>query len=342
MRRLIPLFLAAGCSASSKPAPPQPPMVRTVMVGAEADGARRLTGEVRARIESDLGFRVGGKIAARLVNAGDRVRAGQVLMRLDPIDLQLASAAARARVASAEAEARRADADLKRLDGLVGLGAISAQSFDSARTAADAARAAVAAARAQAAQAVNASRYAVLTADADGIVTSVLAEPGQVVDAGKAVIRLGRAGPREALVAVPEDLARAAPASASAAIYGSSRAYPATLREVSGSADPASRTYAARYQLVGAEAVPLGTTVTLTLPNGHQSALAVPIGAVRDDGRGPAVFVVDNGRAHLRRVEIAGLSDETVRIAAGLRPGERVVALGTHLLSDGQTVRVAQ
>jgi RND family efflux transporter MFP subunit len=330
---------------------------------------------VRARVESDLGFRVAGKITERLVDVGASVRAGQPLARIDAADYRLGAAnasadataagdaavAAQRQVAAAAAEARRAAADEARFRTLRESGFASAQRYEQVRAAAQAADAQLEAARAQAraagssaaaaragaAQAGNQTRYGVLTADADGVVTAVLAEPGQVVAAGQTVMRLARAGAREAVVSVPETRRASVAATVQASLYGEpGKTFPAVLRELSASADPLTRTYQARYVLGGAgAAAPLGATVTLAAAGGAaESGVRVPVGALHDPGRGPGVWVVQPGASTVafRPVRVAALGQEEVRLAAGVRPGERVVALGAHLLKPGQKVRIQE
>ena len=210
------------------------PLVAVATLAPTGDGGASFTGVVHARIESELGFRVSGKIVARLVDAGQAVRRGQPLMRLDPTDLALGVAAQSSAVAAARARAIQTDADLKRLQGLAEAGAVSAQTFDQARAAADSARAQLAAAQAQARVAANAQRYAVLLADADGVVEETSGEPGQVVAAGQTVIKLAHAGAREAAANLPETVRPAIGSMATAVLYaGSGARFPARLRQLS-------------------------------------------------------------------------------------------------------------
>ena len=334
----------AGCGSGRADQPAPPPLVQTITVASGGGDSARYTGTVRARIEADLGFRVPGKIAERLIDPGARVRRGQVLVRLDPTDLGLAASAAGDRLRAAEAEAARAAADEARLKGLVEAGATAAATYDAAVAAKRSTAANLAAARAQARDAANQRGYAALVADSDGIVTEVLAQPGQVVSAGTPIVRLARGGAREALVAVPEAALPRLPREASAELYASGAKVSARLREVAGTADPLTRTYAARYTLAAApEAAPLGSTVTLALGLAEAGApVAVPLAALTDRGRGASVWVIGaDGRVHRRPVKLLGLSEESARVAPGaLRPGERIVALGAQLLRDGQAVRV--
>ncbi|WP_235840097.1 efflux RND transporter periplasmic adaptor subunit [Derxia lacustris] len=337
------LSALAGCG-SSEPADPrtQPPLVS--LARAVADGAveRSFTGVVAARVESDLGFRIDGKVVERRVDAGQRVKRGDLLMRLDASDVGLGAAAQRELVRAAHAQAEQAAADLARLDGLVEAGAVSAQTLDAARAADRSARARLAAAQAQAEVALNADRYSELRADADGVVLATLAEPGQVVKAGDAVLRLARDGAREARVDLPEGLRPALGSTAQASVWGGAEGS-ATLRELAAAADPRTRSFAARYTLGGAAAeAPIGSTVSLRLALGHQPGVVVPIGALHDAGPGPGVFVVDRAaaRVNFRPVTVARLGADSVLLSQGLAPGDTVVALGAHLLHDGDNVRL--
>jgi RND family efflux transporter MFP subunit len=337
---LILLTLAA-CGSGTADSRQAAPLVRTLVVGPADSAALRYTGVVRARIESDLGFRVGGKIVERLVDPGQRVRRGQALMRLDVTDLGLAASAAADRLRAAQAEATRATAEEARLRRLVEAGAVSRSAYEGALAAAQSTKANLSAARASADEAANQRGYATLFADADGVVMEVLAQPGQVVSAGAPVVRLARAGEREAAVAVPEAQFATLPRVGQAYLYGSDRPLPARLREIAGAADPLTRTYDARFALAAPE-LPLGSTVTVELPRPMASLLAVPLSALHDGGRGAGVWVVKSGRVTFRRVQVAALGEETASIAAGaLASGDRVVALGAQLLREGQAVRLA-
>ncbi len=334
----------AACSHGDPDPRSDPPIVRTMVPLPAAGTTREFTGIVAARVQSDLGFRVGGKITQRLVDAGQIVRRGQPLMRLDITDLALATQASDKTVDAARAAAQQTAADERRLRDLVAAGAISASNYDKAKAAADSAAAQLSAAQAQARVARNSANYGVLLADADGTVVETLAEPGQVVAAGQIVIRVARSGPREALVQLPENLRPAIGSTAAARTYDGGTGS-ATLRQLSDAANPASRTFEARYVLGGSAArAPLGATVTLTLGSAAQSATAeVPLGAIRDVGHGPGVWVVRRGKqlsVAWRPVRILGLGEETARIAASLQPSDRIVAMGAHLLHDGQPVRI--
>jgi RND family efflux transporter MFP subunit len=341
----LSLLALAACGQSSAEQNAEAPLVRTTVIAAGTTASVSYTGVIRARIEADLGFRVPGKIAERLVDPGQAVRAGQPLMRLDAADLALAQRAADERLRAAEAEARRAKADEERYQSLVGSAAISRAAYDAALAARRATAANLEAARADAEQARNAKSYAVLTADSDGVITDVVAQPGQVVAAGTIVVRLARAGAREALVSIPENVLSTLPDAGSARVYGAANSTAARLREVAGTADPLTRTYAARYTLEGdGAASPLGATVTLTFEQRGHSAAEVPLSALHDPGQGPGVWRVGpDDKARFLPVRIVALGEEQVTVASdALQPGDRIVALGAQLLRDGEAVRVAQ
>ena len=337
----------ASCSPAETAVTPEPPLVQTVAVAPATGALVRYTGVIRARTESNLGFRVGGKIAERLVDPGDHVRLGQPLMRLDRTDFSLALNAARASVEAARAQMVKARADEERSRKLVGDGWTSKQTYDQNKAAADADIAQFASAEAQASQIANQAGYSELQADADGVVMEVPSEPGQVVAAGQTVVKLARDGAREAEVFLPEASRHLAKGTASATLYAEGEAtYPARLRELSATADPATRTYRARYILSGGgEAAPLGATVTLRLKpaQGQVAMVSVPLGALFDQGGGSAVWRYD-AETHTvaaQPVTVARLSEESAEVAAGLNPGDRIVSLGAHLLKAGQPVRQA-
>jgi RND family efflux transporter MFP subunit len=336
--------LLAGCWRSEADPRTEPPLVRVATVGVTEGSSREFTGIVGARVESDLAFRVGGKVVARLVDAGQLVRRGQPLMRIDPTDYTLAAQASAGSVSALQARAAQTSADERRYRDLVSAGAISASAYDQAKASALAARAELSAAESQARVSRNNARYTVLVADADGTVAQTLAEPGQVVTAGQTVVRLARSGPREAIIALPETVRPPLGTIAQARTY-SGLAGEARLRQLSDAADPTTRTFDARFTLAGAPAnAPLGSTVTVTLALPGQSAMmSVPLGAIYDAGKGPGVWVIAGQRSprvSWRPVTLTSVGEETATVAAGLKPGERFVALGAHMLHQGAAVRI--
>ena len=353
----------AACGKSTPPDPrTQPPLVRTVLVAPGNASERVFTGTIAARVQGDLGFRVAGKVLERLVDTGQTVRRGQALLRLDPVDLKLAAHAQQEAVAAARARAQQASDEEQRYRDLQGTGAVSALAHEQIKAAADSARAQLRAAEAQAAAALNASRYAELLADADGIVMETLAEPGQVVSAGQVVVRLAHAGRREAVVQLPETLRPALGSAAQARLFGREDVViPARLRQLSDVADRATRTFEARYVLdAGAAAsAPLGSTVTLRMggtstatatststststatATAGKATLQVPIGAILDEGKGAAVWVVQGDQVRRQPVTVVQVQDGNAQVVGVLGLGERIVALGAHLLSEGAQVRL--
>lgn len=334
----------AGCGKPDADPRTAPPLVRIAAAGTAEGANREFTGIVGSRVQSDLGFRVAGKVVERLVDAGQVVRRGQPLMRIDSTDYTLAAQAAASTVAAARAREVQASADERRYRELVSAGAVSASAYDQAKAASLSARAQLSAAEAQARVSRNDAGYTVLVADADGTVAETLAEPGQVVAAGQTVVRLARSGPREAIVALPETLRPALGTEAEARTY-SGLGGTARLRQLSDAADPATRTFEARFVLAGAPAAaPLGSTVTIRLGvPGQASTLSVPLSAIYDRGQGPGVWTIAgqaNPKVSWRPVKLVTIGEEAATVTAGLRPGERFVALGAHMLRQGQQVRI--
>lgn len=319
------------------------PIVRLVTPIQVTGAERGFTGIVGARVQSNLGFRVAGKIVERLVNVGQSAKAGQRLMRIDETDLRLALTAKRNAVTAARASAVQTEADEQRYTKLVSDGWVSKQRYEQAKAASDTAKAQLAAADAEAEVTENAATYSVLVADADGTVVETLGEPGQVVSAGQTVVRLAQAGPREAIVALPETIRPAIGSVAEASVYGGDgRRYAAHLRQLSDSADAQTRTYEARYVLDGAAAAPpLGATVTIWLASkAGRPEVQVPLGAVLDDGGKTGVWVLDSSTStvHFRPIKLVRMTSESA-VISGLSSSDSVVSLGAHLLQEGARVR---
>ncbi len=344
---LSALLLGACTAESNEDARTQLPLVRSMQVQDAGAASRSFTGVVAARIQSDLAFRVSGKLLERFVDTGETVKRGQPLARIDPADLNLAAHAQQENVAAARALAKQTAADEVRYRNLRERGVVSASAHDQAKAAADASSAQLRAVEAQAAVARNASNYATLVADADGVVMETLVEPGQVVSAGQVVVRIAHAGPREAIVQLPETLRPSLSSVGRAKRFGNeSVIVPAELRQLSDVADPLTRTFEARYVLGEPLAsAPLGTTVTVQLAGLRitgPSTLAVPIGALLDAGKGPGVWVISGKPAHVnwQPVKVVRVDDEQAYILGQVRQGDRIVALGAHLLREGEQVRV--
>lgn len=321
----------------------KPPLVRFAAATPVKGLERSFTGLIQARVQSNLGFRVPGKVVERLVDAGQTIKAGQLLMRIDDTDLRLALTAKRNAVAAAHAVVVQTSADEKRYAALLNGMAGTPQRYEQAKAALDTAQAQLAAAEAEANVAENEATYSTLIAGADGTVVATFGEPGQVVAAGQTVIQLAHAGPREAVVALPETIRPELGSQAQARVYGRSVAPAmAQLRQISDSADPQTRTYEARYVLEGAAATaPLGSTVTITIVNEEQNAaVTVPIGAVLDDGVHTGVWVLErpSSTVHFAHVQIKRLGAEYATVT-GIAVGAEIAALGAHLLKDGAIVR---
>jgi RND family efflux transporter MFP subunit len=342
----LALLALAGCDERQEAAAPPPRSVLATVVHLEpASPARTLPGTIRARVESDLGFRVGGKVIRRLVDAGQVVRPGEALAELDSIDLHLQLQQARADLASAATARETAQRELDRQATLRRAGWSTSSDYDRQKTSADEAAGRYDRAAQAVALAARALDYGTLRADAAGVITSTGAEPGQVVAAGQTVLRLARLDEREATVAVPEALVDAARNSIAEVTLWAlpGRRYRATLRELSPNADAATRTYPARFSLSDAPPeVMLGMTATVTLTADARPAAHVPMTAILDQGDGPSVWVVEpqTGALSQRKVGIAHLGQTEAVISDGLREGETIVTMGVQKLDAAQHVRI--
>ncbi len=350
------LALAAlALAACSRPAPAPEPVraVRTVTVQSQAASVgQEYAAEVRARVESRLAFRVGGKIVKRLVDLGDPVKAGQVLAQLDPQDLKLAQDNARAQLAAAQANHDLAAADFKRYKDLRDQNFISAAELERRDTALKAAAAQLNQARALAQAQSNQAAYALLVSDVAGVVTAVEAEPGMVVASGAPVVRVAQDGPRDVVFSVPEDKVaqlrelagsdRAFKARAWADAHGDWM--PLRVREIAAAADPVTRTFLVKADLGAREskAMNLGQTVTVAVaPPDVQGVAKLPLSALKEDKGGTAVWLVDAGTmtVRLQPVAVTGADGQEAVVSQGLNPGDVVVTAGVHVLTPGQKVK---
>ncbi len=347
---LLTVMAALLLSACGKQAvAPEPERaVRTQLIEAGSAGmTREYAAEIRARTESRLSFRVGGKIQQRLVNLGDKVRAGQVLAQLDAQDLRLGSEAAQAQMIAARTNRDQAGADYRRFIELHQQGFISAAELERRDAYFKAAQAQLDQARAQAGVQGNQVAYSALVADAPGVVTGVSAEPGMVVGAGMPVLSVAHDGPRDVVFSVPEDQVGGLRAAASQTgalrmrLWGQQEVVPLTLREVSAAADPVTRTFQVKAD-VGKADVKLGQTaaVLLELPR-LGNVVKLPLSAILERGGKSQVWVLDPASMTVKAqpVQIGGADGNTVVIAGGLTPGQEVVTAGVHVLNDGQKVR---
>jgi len=335
-----------GCSESTaeKVVSGRPVLVATVKYEA-ASPERSFVGTIRPRIESDMGFRVPGKVAKRLVEVGQTVDVGQPLALLDEVDLKLQAEQAQAEFSAATGVLAQASASEQRAKDLRAKGWTTDAQMDSARAAADEARARLNRAERQVELTKNSLSYATLVADARGVVTATLIEPGQVVAAGQTAIRVARFAEKEAVVAIPETLVgRAKEGTASVTLWSEpDKKYAAKLREIAPSADPATRTYLAKFSLPGAgETVSLGMTATLMLADPATDRVArLPLSALYNQGGSPSLYVVDDaGSLALKPVTVKGYESERVVITDGVDDGAKIVALGVQKLDPAQKVRV--
>jgi membrane fusion protein, multidrug efflux system len=342
-------MVLAGCKGETKPSAELPQPVRVMTVAYQPlTASRSYTGVVKPRFESDLGFRVAGKVVERLVDVGAKVAEGDVIARLDATDYRFALETQEAELRAATSSRDQAVAAEGRYRDLLAKGHVSTAALEQRAAAAEEARQRVEKATRAIATARNQVGYTDLKADAAGVVAALPVEAGQVVAAGQTVARIARAGETEVAVAIPEQqLGELQGAAASVEIWANgAQRYDAILREVSPEADPASRTYQARYTLKARDAkVALGMTATVVLQTGSDARVArLPLPAVLNDGRGPAVFVVDTSGGHIVRtpVTVVSLGREEVIVGAGLQDGQRVVTLGTHLLDEARPVKVVE
>lgn len=338
----LALALAACGAGEADPPPPRPVMV--ARPEAAPDALQSFPGDVRAREESPLSFRVGGELVRREVDVGDRVRAGQRLAVLDPGDFRAQAQAAEATLAAAEAELRRVEAERGRYRALVADQLVSRSAYEAQEAAWRAADGQARAARAQLEIARNQVGYAELRAPADGVIAARHAEAGQVVAAGQAVYTLAADGGREVAIALPESVVGEVAVGQAVEVElwtAPGERLPARVREVAPAADPAARTYAARVALEDAAAarVALGQSATVHVPRAG-AALSVPLAAVqRGDDGATVVWVHESGRVRPVPVETGAFGAERVPVLSGLDPGDQVVVAGAHLLRDGQEVR---
>lgn len=340
-----------GCGEKPPPAPLPPMVVTQQVTPGDAGQHASFAGEVRARSESALGFRVGGKITARLVDVGAVVKPGMPIARIDARDLQLNSAAVKSQVAAAQADLVQAQADYARYRDLFDKKFVSAAEIDRRKATLDTAQARLEQARAQLNVADNQSAYAVLAADRAGVVTAVEADVGQVVAAGQTVVRVARESEKEILITIPEN--RVSEVQSARRIGVSlwavpGRQYTGRVREVSPIADAVTRTYAVRIAVPDADTgMRLGMTASVVLQQqGADDTVVLPLTAVYQQGADAAVWVVDSAAdgkhaVRLVPVKVGVFRENTVTVLAGVKAGDRVVTAGVHKLTQGQRVRLA-
>ena len=341
------LLAVGGCSKQEPVSDPVRPVLLTQVVVGSGVQTAVFPGEVKPRYESDLAFRIGGKIVARTVDAGARVGRGEVLARLDPADVDLEARAAQAQARAAQTDYEFAKSELDRYENLLNQKFISASALDAKHNAMKASLAKLEQAKATLAVTQNQLAYATLAAPQEGVITSVTAEAGQVVAAGQTVMRYARETEREVLIAVPEarigELTRASEIKVALAA-APDRSYRARVREIAPAVDPQTRTFAVRVSVLDpAPDLQWGMTANVVLGDpGAAGASLLPSTSLyqASDGR-PAVWVYDPavGKITLRPVVIAQYREDGVVIAAGLAAGEWVVTTGANKLHEGQLVR---
>ena len=346
---LLAALALAGCS---RPPPAEEPIrsVKVVVVGASAYGTEpEFSGEVRARVESRLGFRVAGKITSRQAELGEHVKAGQVLAQLDPKDYRLAAEGARAQLAAALTNRDLAASDLKRYRELRDKNFISGADLERRETTFKAAQAQLEQAQAQHAAQGNQAAYTTLVADVPGIVTAIEAEPGQVVAAGAPVVRVAQDGARDVVFSVPEDRAGQVKPGSPVAIrdWAGGMEFEGKVREIAASADAVTRTFMVKVTIDPETAPALGATVYArpkALSHSGAPVLKVPTSALRQEGQGTAVWVLDKASMTVRSqpVVVATADGNEAVIGSGLMPGMLVVAAGVHVLQPGQKVTIYQ
>ncbi|MEY5029206.1 MAG: Multidrug resistance protein MdtA precursor [Pseudomonadota bacterium] len=339
-------LVLTGCSRQDK-APEPVRSVKLVSVGASTAGSgQEYAGEVRAQVESRLGFQVAGKLLSRKVQLGKRVRKGQVLAEVDPQDYLLAAGAAQAQLRSAQAQLDVSKADFDRFESLFRQGFISQAELERRRAALTAAQSQWEQARSQAQVQGHQAGYARLLASHDGVVTAVEAEEGQVVTAGQAIVRVAQLGAQDVVFAVPEQTISGVKLGQTMQVLwpAGQQQWAAKVREVAASADPATRTFIVKLALPKNAVVPLGSTVHV-LASGSQAttqALTLPLTALRQQGQGSAVWVLDEAAMVVRSqaVKPGAVQGNDVQILEGLKTGQKVVVAGVHVLTEGQKVSI--
>ncbi|THJ20621.1 MAG: efflux RND transporter periplasmic adaptor subunit [Nitrospira sp. CG24D] len=349
---LLPLTMFLGCTPQDKPSQQVSRPVKVARIGDEAAaGVMSFAGEVRARYETILSFRVSGKMIDRPVEVGDRVRKGQRVARLDPTDYRLGTEAVNAQLNSAQAERDFARDDLTRYRELLNQRVISPAEFDRHDTAYTTARERVVTLEAQLSQATNQLQYTDLLADRDGVVTGLEVETGQVVAVGQPVIKLARLDEKEIHIDVPEQRVAGIGLHQKVSVTlwaDGNRRITARIREIAAAADPASRTYRVKATLLeGQDEARLGKTATVWIPVTTSPRLAVPLSAVftpqNEPGR-PRVWLVNEqaSTVHSVPVQIGETLDGELTVVSGLGSGQLVVSAGVQRLLEGQVVRVPE
>ena len=341
-----------GLLACSPPPATQEPVrsVKVIQVGETALGnTTDYAGEVKARIESRLGFRVGGKLVARHVELGQRVKAGQLLAEIDAQDYRLSVDTARAQINAAVTNRDLAAADYKRYKELRDKEFISGAELERRETTLKAAQAQVDQAQAQLSAQTNQVGYSKLLADKAGVVTGIDAEAGQVVSAGMPVLRLAQDGPRDVLFAVPEDKVASLQRGQHVQVkfWGSEEQHKASVHEIAASADPVTRTFSVRVALMGQVTAPLGSTATVSMESNTATSvqkIKLPTSALRQEGGKTMVWVLDMATMTVtsQEIQVTTADGNEAVVNSGLQAGQQVVVAGVHVLSPGQKVTLFQ
>ena len=341
---VITQFLT-GCESQVKDPRIEDKLVNVISIKEAKKQEQGFTGIVVAKVQSNLGFRVSGKIVERLVNKGEEVKAGQVLMKIDNNDLSLLINEKENAVKAAEANYILALADEQRYKKLLELNAVPLQQYEQKKALADTTKAQFSASQAQLKIAKNEKNYSLLLADVDGTVVDVLAEQGSVVGVGQTVIQLAHKGAREASVDLPETIHPEINSKAQAKLFSKDECISVQLRQLSNAADSQTRTFEARYILSGEVAnAPLGSTITVYLDEKNDNdKIEILLSAITNEGNGTGVWIYnsDSSTISFRKIEIDSLTVETALIKSGLSSEDKIVSLGAHFLHEGQKVRVS-
>lgn len=349
-RSVCVVTLAAVLTACHKAPAEQEPVraVKVLFVGA-TDGQQdgQFSGDVRARVESSLAFRVGGKLISRPAEIGQRVKAGQLLAQIDPQDYRVTAEAAASQLLAAQSNREVAEADLKRYQNLFDQGFISEAEMQRREAAAKAAQAQWRSAQAQNTVQGNQSNYTHLLADGAGVVTSIDASAGQVVAAGQPVVRLALDGPRDVVFSIPEDKLPDVKAgdTVNVRMWRDGQTWAAKVRDVSASADSVTRAFVVKAVLPKEANPVLGTTVIVQLRHSHANVvqkMLLPTSALRTDAGNTAVWVLDASTMTVksRQVQVNLGEGNDVQVMQGLQAGEQVVLTGVHVLAEGQKVSI--
>lgn len=334
-----------ACSKTEAPKEPLRAVKVITIAGSNLNVEGVYSAEIRARVESRLGFQVGGKLLQRSVEPGQRVAAGQLLAQIDARDYQLAAQSAQAQLSAAQSQRDLAAAEYKRFEALKAQNFISGAELERRETALKAADASLNQAKAQAQAQSNQASYASLSASHAGVVTAVDGEVGQVVSAGQPIVRLAHDGPRDAVFAVSEQMVMGLKLGQAmqATLLSTGQILNGKVRELAASADPVTRTFAVKLSLADSTNLPLGVTVNVHAgPTASNAPLVIklPTSALRQEGQSTVVWVLDEATmtVNTQAVQLGMVDGNEVVIQSGLKPGQKVVSAGVHVLAPGQKV----